>query len=394
MSDYKLYKKSPFSPGNIVNPENFVGREIIIKNIIRYLPNIFDGENRHFYLVGNRGMGKSSLSDYLSYILEVKYDVVTVKISNEGVEDVNTLIIRIIEALLNNVRVESLKDKLLENFSNYVETVGVMGLKIKLKPQSGDLIDSIRHDFPSFIKELCSDLYEKKAIFIIIDDVNGLSKTPVFTNWYKSFVDNLTMRFDKEVPVAFLLTSYPENLEKLKEHNPSFSRIFYHYDVNALSEDEVIQFYKKCFNKTNIQYDEKSLKLLSKYCYGIPLVMQELGENIFWRCETQQLDIKQIIDGIRLTNNIMCDKYLNGLIKNKTYVSILDKIGKIIKPTVDTFSINKLKENTTDEEKDLIDLFISDAIETGILYREKYALKDECKFSNPLYSVYLKNKNL
>lgn len=34
MSDYKLYKKSPFSPGNIVNPENFVGRENIIKNII------------------------------------------------------------------------------------------------------------------------------------------------------------------------------------------------------------------------------------------------------------------------------------------------------------------------------------------------------------------------
>lgn len=39
-------------------------------------------------------------------------------------------------------------------------------------------------------------------------------------------------------------------------------------------------------------------------------------------------------------------------------------------------------------------MFIMDAIETGILYREEYAFKDECKFSNPMYSVYLKNNNL
>ena len=394
MSDYKLYKKSPFSPGNVVNPENFVGRENIVNNIIKYLPNVFDGENRHFCLVGNRGMGKSSLSDYLSYILEAKYDVITIKISNEGVEDVNTLIVRLIEALLNNVKVDSLKEKLLTNFSNYVETVGVMGLKFRIKPQSDDLIDSIRRDFPSFIHELCSELFDKKAIFIIIDDINGLSKTPSFTNWYKSFVDNLTMRFDREVPIAFLLTSYPENLERLKEHNQSFSRIFYHYGVEALDEEEVMRFYRHCFDKTNIKYDEESINLLSKYCYGIPLVMQELGENIFWKCETQQLDIKQVINGIRLTNNIMCDKYLNGLIRNKTYAPILEKIGKSIQPTIDTFSISKLKENTTDEEKDLIDLFIFDAIETGILFREEYAFKDKCKFSNPMYSVYLKNKNL
>ena len=339
-------------------------------------------------------MGKSSLSDYLAYILEAKYDVIAIKISNEGVEDVNTLIVRIIEALLNNIKVETLKKKLINNFSNYVENVGVMGLKVRLKPQSDDLIDSILGDFPSFIRELCSELSKKKAVFIIIDDINGLSKTATFTNWYKSFVDNLTMRFDKEVPIAFLLTSYPENLEKLKGYNQSFSRIFYHYDVDALSEDEVARFYKNCFKKTNIEYDEESINLLTKYCYGIPLVMQELGENIFWKCETQQLDVQQVIDGIRLTNNIMCDKYLNGLIKNKTYASILEKIGKTIQPTVDTFSISALKESATDEQQDLVDMFILDAIRTGIVYREEYAFRDECKFSNPMYSVYLKNRNL
>lgn len=127
-----------------------------------------------------------------------------------------------------------------------------MGLKFKLKSESNDLIESIRNDFPLFIYELCSNLEDKNAIFIIIDDVNGLSNTATFTNWYKSFVDNLTMRFNKKVPIAFLLTSYPKNLEKLKKHNPSFSRIFYHNDVEALNDEDVKQFYEKCFNDCNI----------------------------------------------------------------------------------------------------------------------------------------------
>ena len=145
-----------------MNPEDFVGRENIVNNIIKYLPNIFDGENRHFYLVGNRGMGKSSLSDYLSYILEAKYDVITIKISNEGVEDVNTLIVRIIEALLNNVKVDSLKEKLLKNFSNYVETVGVMGLKFRIKLQSDDLmIQSVVIFHPLYMNYLQNYLIKK-----------------------------------------------------------------------------------------------------------------------------------------------------------------------------------------------------------------------------------------
>lgn len=149
-----------------------------------------------------------------------------------------------------------------------------------------------------FIKNICQDIKDKDGIFIIIDDVNGLSSTPEFVNWYKAFVDNMTMRYDGETPIGFLLTSNPENLEKLKRQNSSFSRIFYHFDVDSLETNETKEFYVKHFQKVGITYDQESINLLSKYCYGVPLMMQELGERVFWKCENNILDINTAIKSI------------------------------------------------------------------------------------------------
>ena len=55
MKDYKITKQSPFTPSTIVNPNDFVGREDIIRSILNLIPSVVDGNNRNFYLVGYRG---------------------------------------------------------------------------------------------------------------------------------------------------------------------------------------------------------------------------------------------------------------------------------------------------------------------------------------------------
>ncbi|MBR0473130.1 MAG: hypothetical protein IJI98_10600 [Methanosphaera sp.] len=66
MKDYKITKTSPFRPGNRVNPEDFVGHEKLITDMIKRAGPILDGEITNYYLVGNRGMGKTSVSYYFS----------------------------------------------------------------------------------------------------------------------------------------------------------------------------------------------------------------------------------------------------------------------------------------------------------------------------------------
>ena len=83
MKDYKITKASPFRPGNPVNPNDFVGHEELITDIIKRAGPILEGEVTNYYLVGNRGMGKTSISYYFSKILETKYNILPIYISNE-----------------------------------------------------------------------------------------------------------------------------------------------------------------------------------------------------------------------------------------------------------------------------------------------------------------------
>ena len=49
---------SPFTPGNPVPVELFVGRHDKIKEIIRYIKQTSSGKQENVFLVGDRGIGK------------------------------------------------------------------------------------------------------------------------------------------------------------------------------------------------------------------------------------------------------------------------------------------------------------------------------------------------
>ena len=74
--------------------------------------------------------------------------------------------------------------------------------------------------------DLVNQFKDNDGLFIIIDDINGLSDTPEFANWYKSFADTMATSIDK-APIGMMLTGYPEKFNKLYEHNQSITRIFH-----------------------------------------------------------------------------------------------------------------------------------------------------------------------
>lgn len=136
MSFYKLDKKTLFCPGNTVSYEGFVGRKNIIDDIIKYLPTIYDDKNRHFFIIGKRGMDKSSSSSLIAFIIEKKYNMLPIIVSNGGVTTLDELITKIIESLINKISNQSWAKKIIHGFGEYVESVGYMGLNLKFHPKN------------------------------------------------------------------------------------------------------------------------------------------------------------------------------------------------------------------------------------------------------------------
>lgn len=90
MNNLEEILNNPFLPGHPVSSDSFIGRKEDVNKIIRYLPRVINkGLPEHFFITGNRGMGKTSFVKYVAQIAKNDYGMFPVYINNEGT---NTII--------------------------------------------------------------------------------------------------------------------------------------------------------------------------------------------------------------------------------------------------------------------------------------------------------------
>ena len=253
--------------------------------------------------------------------------------------------------------------------------------------------NNIKDNFAFYLTDLVNNFEDKDGIFIVIDDINGLSETPEFANWYKSFTDTLATSFYEKAPITIMLTGYPEKFNKLYDHNPSFSRIFHLHKVSILNNDEIINFYKEIFESNNFKWEEESLKFMAKYSSGMPTMMQEIGEATFLVDNDYIISKKDGIQGIINAGKIIGLKYLQPLldekIRSEKYISILDKISeKLSTSPDDTFTKKEFMDILSESEIKVFKDFISRARKLGIIELASSKKQGVYQFTNNLYPIY------
>ena len=122
-----------------MSPDRFKGREDILKDIFKYFPSVNNGNVKHFFIIEKRGMGKTSLANFISEFGEKNYSMITVHIMNDGVHSVDELITQIIERILNSIKSEKWNDKIFNILDNNIESAGFGGFNVKFKPSSEEL---------------------------------------------------------------------------------------------------------------------------------------------------------------------------------------------------------------------------------------------------------------
>lgn len=305
---YVSEKESLFQPGQPVSSDRFEGRGDVINEILKYFPAVRSGSPQHFFITGKRGMGKTSLANYISDFARNNYSMVTAHIMNDGVHDINQLVVQIIERVLNAIRPEKWASKIFNMVGNYIDSVGFRGLNIKFKPPEDEL-KNIKDNLAFYLSDLVNNFKDKDGLFIVIDDINGLSETPEFANWYKSFADTLATSIDN-AKICIMLTGYPEKFRRLYDHNPSVNRIFHTHELKALSDVDVEKFYTTIFSSYDIRVSPSALGNMSKYSSGMPTMMQEIGDATFWKDTDGYIDDKDSLGGIIEAGNRIGLKYL------------------------------------------------------------------------------------
>jgi len=203
---------SPFTPGQPVPIEFFVGRVSEIERVRALVRAASIGKFRVGFISGERGIGKSSLVSFVRHLTEREDNVVGAHVFLGGVNTLTEMVRRTFDRVLKDSVEKPWHKKIRELFGKYVKQVGLFGISVELEIPEADLA-SLVHGFAPHLRKLLAGLRnERQAMLIILDDINRLLKKSFWRE--KSGKTPMISRVNFSIHGFFntLLTDWPARL--------------------------------------------------------------------------------------------------------------------------------------------------------------------------------------
>ena len=380
---------SPFTPGQPIAPELFVGRQAEIDRLRGMVGNAASGRLQVAFLSGERGIGKSSLASFIRHLAESGHDMLGLHTFLGGVSSLAEMVRRIFDRLVKDSIDRTWQQKIKAFFGEHIKQVGLFGVSVQLAADSRDL-DRMVHDFAPALSKLCRELRDqKKGIVLILDDINGLAVSVPFANWLKSLVDEIATGREP-LPLCLILVGRSENRQSLVARQPSLARVFDLIEISAWSKDEARDFYTSTFHSADVDVDEKALAPLVEYAGGLPVLAHEIGDAAFRSDDDNYIDVDDALAGVLTAADIVGRKHLeprvSDAIRSKTYRSILREIAK--ESVGFEFKRSEVLTQLKEGQKKVFDNFLSRMTELGVLVRDTEKGAGFYHFANRLHYTY------
>lgn len=380
-------ESSPFKPGQPVPIEFFVGRRPEIERLRDMVTASTQGRFKIGFVSGERGIGKTSLVAFVRHLVERDHDVAGCHVFLGGVQGLQEMLRRTFDRILQESIDKSWHQKLMALFGDRVSKVGLFGVSLELNLEERDL-SAIERDFASSVRQLLESIKEhKKSLFLILDDINGLTSSEGFANWLKSTVDEIATARE-EIRLCVLVVGLEERRQELVGKQPSLARVFELIDIAPWSDDEVSQFYRQSFDAGGANISEESLKGLIQFTGGLPVLAHEIGDAVWRTARGPTIEKNEVLKGISTAAEVIGRKLLNPqifrAIRSERYHSILRKMAD--KPRIH-FRRAELQKLLTDAEKKGLDSFLRRMTNLGALEKDP-EVRGGYRFPNLLHALY------
>lgn len=383
-------KISPFTPGSPARADLFAGREGQIWEVSNYLTQAAHGRMENVFLIGDRGIGKSSFASFILEKARASDNFVGAHVHLGGANTLEEMARRVIEELVNEIRRYSWHDELMRFVREHVRSVGVFGARLEFHPPRENLAHIVS-SFPNVLGDFLARIREhNKGAIIILDDINGLAETPTFANWYKSMADYVATHFGA-YPALIMVSGLPENRKQLANHQPSLLRVFRPIELDRLSDGEVENFFDKAFSQAGIGVESDAKHVMVRYSSGLPVMMQEIGEAVFWEDRNSAVDIGDALEGVISATVNVGRKYLDpnvyDALGSERYQTIIGKLAGDSKQQ--RFTRRQVADRLTSEEVKVFDKFLRKLRELGVVEADPQGGRGAYRYTNQIFPVYM-----
>ena len=310
-------KINPFEPFAPVNPGSFVGRLVDLRRLKSALIQTSVGKPINFMITGERGIGKTSLMNYLKYAAEGHIPIEGEKLSFVVIDtDVNEhttplgLISKIQLGLENALGQHEAGRDFLKKAWDFIQRVQAGGIKIGNAQRASDelLLEEFAYSLAATTARICSDsegttLWNTKAdgVLILIDEADNGGKSLQLGSFFKLLGERLQRRGCTRV--MFGLAGLPELRKVLHDSHPSSLRMFDEIALSRLEEGDINAVVNICLeeaNKNNPKptgITDNGRKLLVSLSEGYPHFIQQFGYSSFAADTDDSINSDDVLEG-------------------------------------------------------------------------------------------------
>ncbi|MFM7346427.1 MAG: ATP-binding protein [Tagaea sp.] len=387
MSAQKDY--SPFTPGQPVPPESFVGRQELVVKLNAKVGAAASGRLQVAFISGERGIGKSSLMSFVRVLAEREKGLVGTQVFLGGVKSLDEAMRKIMLQIVRDCADKSWFSDIASLFGSRIKKVGFFGASIDLESRKDDL-DVLKNDFAGSIRLVIGKFPEdRQALLLVLDDINGLAENAEFANWLKSFVDGVATS-GKSLPLMLVLVGLEERRQSLIALQASLDRVLDVIPMTTWSDGETKNFFEETFGKVALPVDARALEALSVFAGGLPVLAHEIGEATFFANTDDRIDHGDAISGALAAADVVGRKYLQPkvfeAIRSPRYLSILRNLAKFSNDR--RFSRSQLLEKSSGDEAKVVDNFLQKMRELQVIAQDKEGGPGAYVFCSALHQLY------
>jgi MoxR-like ATPase len=279
----------------------FVGRLGQLGTLESALLQTRAGQPKSFMLLGERGIGKTSLLQYFKYVaqghIDINGDKLNFLVIELDIDDSSTDIglIRRINLGLNRELAKTEKAKsFLAGGWDFLTRIEALGVSLKEKAPASDpetLHDEFAHSLALTVNRItetdAAPLFGARydGVVLLIDEADNAPKSLRLGSLLKLLVERVQRHGCTKFMIG--LAGMPTLREVLREGHASSLRIFDDLPLDTLTKSEVDSVIDRALSKANeqnaesVSIDEPARIALFAYSEGYPHFIQQFGYSAF-----------------------------------------------------------------------------------------------------------------
>lgn len=271
---------NPFTPGRTVDPQFFAGRGSEIDRFTMFLKSAKDGNPMNLAILGERGIGKSSLLRKCESLVK-KEKCVAVRIDLDvSVDSIESLVFQILSGIKRegslHSKLFSLSEKIRSFFDEYRVSIGLLGSSFQATKSGVSSSLEARDELRRIWDNITPGIL---GVIIMMDEAEQLERI----EGGLQFLRNIFGRLSEERCGYMLVLSGKLTLFKqIKKIHSPLARFFNPITLKELTTEESIEAIEKPLSDSPYKIIPKVKNLIAEESEGHPYIIQLFG---YYLCE-------------------------------------------------------------------------------------------------------------